>query len=109
MAWLLIVIPFSLSRSISSRTWSIISRSLMVLVVCNSLSARVLLPWSIWAIMQKLRIFFIKSIVSFKIPAKVTDFSGIMERNRVNSGYGFQDIGHLEKSTGECMPQKDAL
>src|SRR5215510_5917163 len=55
--------PFSLSRSISSSTWSIISRSLIVLVACNSLSARVDLPWSIWAMIQKFRIFFMSSIL----------------------------------------------
>ena len=57
MAWLLIVIPLSFSRSISSSicpsvTW-------MVFVNSNKRSAKVDFPWSICAIMQKLRIFFI--------------------------------------------------
>ena len=43
----------------SSRTWFSMSRSLSVLVSSSSLSARVLLPWSMCAIMQKFRMFFI--------------------------------------------------
>jgi hypothetical protein len=52
------VIPFSRSRSISSNTWSIISLSLIVLVDCKRRSARVDLPWSMCAIMQKFLVFF---------------------------------------------------
>src|ERR1700710_282373 len=59
MAWLLMVIPFSRSRSMSSRTWACISLLETVLVISRRRSARVLFPWSIWAIMQKFRIFFI--------------------------------------------------
>ena len=43
----------------SSSTWFSISRSLRVRVSSSRRSARVDLPWSIWAMMQKLRIFFI--------------------------------------------------
>ena len=57
MAWLLMVMPLSLSRSMLSSIWP--SVTLMVLVRSNSLSAIVDLPWSIWAMMQK---FLILSI-----------------------------------------------
>ena len=59
MAWLLMVIPFSLSKSISSSTCASISLEDSVLVNSISLSARVLFPWSMWAIMQKFRMCFI--------------------------------------------------
>ena len=52
----LIVIPRSRSMSIVSHTWSCISRSASVPVFCSSRSASVDLPWSMCAMMQKLRI-----------------------------------------------------
>ena len=55
MAWLLIVMPRSRSRSIESSTWACISRLVSVPVASKSRSASVDLPWSMWAMMQKLR------------------------------------------------------
>src|SRR5438105_1921583 len=51
----LIVMPFSRSRSMESSTCSAISRALRVCVRSSKRSARVDLPWSMCAIMQKLR------------------------------------------------------
>ena len=51
----LIVMPFSRSRSIESRTWLVICRASMVWVISSRRSARVDLPWSMWAMMLKLR------------------------------------------------------
>src|SRR5258708_15971345 len=51
----LIVMPRSRSRSIVSRTWSCMSRWLIEPVCSSSRSARVDLPWSMWAMMQKFR------------------------------------------------------
>ena len=50
------VIPRSRSRSMLSRNWSCMSRLATVPVSCSKRSARVDLPWSMWAMMQKLRI-----------------------------------------------------
>ena len=55
MAWLFMVMPRSRSRSISSSSWACICRLSTVEVNSSSRSARVDLPWSMWAIMQKLR------------------------------------------------------
>jgi hypothetical protein len=52
----LIVMPRSRSRSIESSTCERISRSLIALVSWRMRSASVDLPWSMWAMMQKLRI-----------------------------------------------------
>src|ERR1700679_1498064 len=49
--------PRSRSRSIWSINWARISRGGMAPVNSKSRSASVLLPWSIWAMMQKLRIW----------------------------------------------------
>lgn len=57
MAWLLMVIPLSFSRSMSSSICPLVT--CIVLVNSSRRSAKVDLPWSIWAIMQKFRIFFI--------------------------------------------------
>src|SRR5690606_26719992 len=66
MAWDLMVIPRSLSRSILSNNCACISRSLTVLVCSSRRSAKVLFPWSIWAIIQKFLIFCM-SILGAKI------------------------------------------
>ncbi len=50
-----IVIPCSLSRSMLSSSWFLNSLAVIEPVNCNILSARVDLPWSICAIMQKFR------------------------------------------------------
>src|SRR3954465_15197571 len=47
--------PFSRSRSIESRTWLVIWRASMVWVTSSSRSASVDLPWSMWAMIEKLR------------------------------------------------------
>src|SRR5437773_413680 len=47
--------PFSRSRSIESRTWLVIWRASIVWVSSRSRSARVDFPWSMWAMMLKLR------------------------------------------------------
>ena len=61
MAWLLMVIPRSRSKSMLSSIW--FSVILMVLVYSNIRSAKVDFPWSIWAIMQKFLMFSMKSIL----------------------------------------------
>ena len=55
--WALIVMPRSRSRSILSRNWSRFSRAAERLVTSSSRSASVLLPWSMCAMMQKLRMW----------------------------------------------------
>src|SRR3954465_4172056 len=54
-AWLLMVMPRSRSMSMRSRYWARMSRSLTMPVMPSMRSARVDLPWSMWAMMQKLR------------------------------------------------------
>src|SRR5688500_1285001 len=71
MTWALIVMPFSRSRSILSRTWACIWREVSVPVNSKSRSASVLFPWSICAIMQKLRMFSIPVSVPQMWTAKV--------------------------------------
>ena len=51
----LIVMPFSRSRSIESRTWLVIWRASIVCVSSSNRSASVDLPWSMWAMIEKLR------------------------------------------------------
>ena len=65
MAWLLMVMPRSRSKSMSSSTWFWKSRSFTVLVNCNKRSANVLFPWSMWAMMQKFRIWFIIMVMGY--------------------------------------------
>ena len=55
-AWLLIVMPRSRSMSIRSRYCARIARASTTPVSCSIRSASVDLPWSMWAMMQKLRI-----------------------------------------------------
>src|SRR5262245_61810700 len=50
------VMPRSRSRSMESRSWFWKSRWLMALVLRRNWSASVLLPWSMWAMIEKLRI-----------------------------------------------------
>ena len=54
-AWLLIVMPRSRSMSIRSRYCARALRSSTTPVSCSIRSASVDLPWSMWAMMQKLR------------------------------------------------------
>src|SRR4028119_1222503 len=53
--WLLMVIPRSRSMSIRSRYWARIARGSTTSVSCSIRSASVDLPWSMCAMMQKLR------------------------------------------------------
>src|SRR5881296_3506086 len=50
------VMPRSRSKSIPSSTWSSISRRVRAPVSSRIRSDNVVLPWSMWAMMQKLRI-----------------------------------------------------
>src|SRR5450759_9706 len=56
-AWLLMVMPRSRSRSILSRSCSFMSRAATVPVTSRTRSASVDLPWSMWAMMLKLRMW----------------------------------------------------
>ena len=51
----LMVTPFSRSKSMESSSCSFISRWVTVSVIWMSRSASVLLPWSMWAIIDILR------------------------------------------------------
>src|SRR5262249_61039005 len=61
------VMPRSCSRSMVSRNWAPVSRSLMEPVYDSNLSARVDLPWSMWAMMLKLRMWLVSVIPCTKI------------------------------------------
>src|SRR5665647_2296551 len=54
-AWDLMVMPRSRSMSMRSRYCARIARGSTIPVICSIRSARVDLPWSMWAMMQKLR------------------------------------------------------
>ena len=71
MAWLLMVMPRSRSMSMVSRIWSRNCRSSTMPVAWISRSARVDLPWSIWAMMLKLRILGIYFRSKFPIASRV--------------------------------------
>src|SRR6187402_1530476 len=51
------VMPRSRSRSMASRTWASISRAWSAPVTSRMRSARVDLPWSMWAMIEKLRMW----------------------------------------------------
>ena len=70
MAWDLIVMPFSRSKSILSRVCACSSLCPTVPVNSNNRSDSVLLPWSMWAITEK----FLMYCMSF-IAGKDTIFS----------------------------------
>lgn len=53
----LTVMPLSLSTCSLSRYYGLSLSLTIVPVISKSLSARVLLPWSMWAMMQKERIY----------------------------------------------------
>src|SRR5699024_10097607 len=72
-AWDLMVIPLSLSRSILSSTWDCISRLVSSPVISMIRSARVDLPWSIWAIIQKLRILLCSIAPTSIVPSIVSN------------------------------------
>src|SRR3954451_17319810 len=73
--WALIVMPRWRSSAMSSSSCSFMSRRLTVPVNSSNRSASVLLPWSMWATIEKLRMYF---------------GSGMEE------GYGRQDAGDRE-------------
>ena len=77
--WALIVMPRSRSRSISSSSCSFISRRLTVPVSSSSRSANVLLPWSMCATIEKLRMYL----------------GSVMEE-----GYGGRDAGDRDSVAG---------
>src|SRR5262245_54209570 len=52
----LMVMPFSRSRSMASSTCSFMSFDEIVCVISSRRSASVDFPWSMWAMMQKLRV-----------------------------------------------------
>lgn len=52
----LIVMPFSRSKSMASKSWALASRSATVCVNSKRRSERVVFPWSICAMMEKLRV-----------------------------------------------------
>ena len=54
------VIPRSFSRSMESRNCSLISRLVRAPVFSMSRSESVVLPWSMWAMIEKLRMFCMK-------------------------------------------------
>src|SRR6185369_3506921 len=72
---LLMVMPRSRSMSIESRIWSRKSRSSTAPQRWIRRSARVDLPWSMWAMMQKLRVFS-KLVLSAETMNHPTTFRG---------------------------------
>src|SRR6185369_3224600 len=87
-AFALIVMPRSRSSEFESRCWALMSRPATVLVSTRMRSARVDLPWSMWATMQKLRIL---SMLMMEL--------SIREVVREGSGLGrsrFPDLARLE-------------
>ena len=54
--WDLMVMPFSRSRSMESSCWALLSRIVTVLVISISRSDSVVFPWSMWAMIEKLRV-----------------------------------------------------
>ena len=80
----LMVMPRSRSMSIRSRYWARIRRGSTTPVICSIRSARVDLPWSMWAMMQKLRMRA-GSVRSAGIGAGVTDASLTVGRTRVRA------------------------
>ena len=55
--WHLMVMPRSRSKSMESRSWACISRLVTVRVVSSRRSDSVVFPWSMWAMIEKLRVW----------------------------------------------------
>src|SRR5580698_10054592 len=70
------VMPRSRSSSMLSRTWLVISRSVNAPVYWISRSARVDFPWSMWAMIAKLRIWSVGVLVILRAGAKVQGSDG---------------------------------
>src|ERR1700742_2266421 len=91
------VMPPPPSISFESRLWLVISRAATVPVNWISRSARVDLPWSIWATMEKLRIFDRSGICggssrgAAPFPQAFPGYKGAMVR------YLYLDYGGLPK------------
>src|SRR5580765_3092976 len=99
--WALIVIPRSFSRSIESRTWSTAFLASMVPVRDRSRSARVDLPWSMWATMEKLRIR--SMAIRLRIPRRSAPLrpAGPLEAGPVGDGGArAEDRGGAELRAG---------
>src|SRR5258707_15787924 len=103
----LIVTPRSRSRSMLSSTCSCMSRSEMVPVTCNNRSASVLLPWSICAMMQKLRIF------EESICAHVTIYCSIRLVNKtwetVYASHRQQEVYRTWQAEGRAFWRRHAI
>src|SRR5882672_1873440 len=110
--WALMVIPRSFSRSIESRTWSTAFLASMVPVRDRSRSARVDLPWSMWATMEKLRIRSMAIRLRIPRPCAGRRVPGPLQNPRHtrpaglrtgiggDDGVGFQDRGEAELGVG---------
>src|SRR5262245_47631979 len=73
----LIVIPRSRSRSMASSSWSCDSRIWIVPVNSSKRSDSVVLPWSIWAMIQKLRVVSMDELGTvLAVREKVADYGG---------------------------------
>src|SRR6185295_2847195 len=94
-AFALIVMPRSRSSEFESRCWDLMSRPATVLVSTRMRSARVDLPWSMWATMQKFRILSILMGKSIRLGLKA-------ERgHRLGAGGGgLADLPRLELAGG---------
>src|SRR3954462_4723027 len=84
-AWLLIVMPRSRSMSMRSRYCARICRASTTSVSCNIRSARVDLPWSIWAMMQKLRM-----LAGAVDPGRMAPIGGTVVRSRGVGGQAWR-------------------
>src|SRR6266851_9011206 len=104
------VIPRSFSRSIESRTWSTAFFASMVPVRDRSRSARVDLPWSMWATMEKLRIRSMairlripRPCADRRVPARLQNprhTRPLRTGTGRDDGVGFQDRGEAELGVG---------
>src|SRR5712691_2818236 len=106
------VIPRSFSRSIESSTWSTAFFASMVPVRDRSRSARVDLPWSMWATMEKLRIRSIairlriaRPCAGRRVPTPLqnprhTRLAGLRTGIGGDDGVGFEDRGEAELGVG---------
>src|SRR5689334_16246391 len=102
MACDLIVIPFSRSRSILSRTCSFIFDLGTVPVSSSRRSASVDLPWSMCAMMQKLR------TVSRRVMGSEADSDGERQRGVARQGRAFRDGAGLPEQRGRAVLVADA-
>src|SRR5438874_4163716 len=89
------VMPRSRSMSMESSTCSTISRSASAPVAWISRSASVDLPWSIWAMIAKLRIW-----LSGVIAAEHKDASAPYQRDRTGGARSQRRDGYAERLSG---------